>query len=48
MNALGQKGVSPAGLWSVINKFPVFNDHTDYSLISVPSAGLYNSTVWLG
>ena len=37
-----------AGIWGVITAFPVFNDHTDYSLISIPSQGIYNSTVWLG
>ena len=28
--------------------YPVFNAHTDYSLISVPSQGSYNSTIWMG
>ena len=48
MNALGRAHVTPQSMWGVITTYPVFNAHTDYSLISVPSQGTYNSTIWMG
>ena len=48
MDAMGPKGVSPAAMWGVITTWPVFNGHTDFSLVAVPAAALYNSTVWMG
>jgi N-acylethanolamine-hydrolysing acid amidase len=48
MNAMTPQGLTTSAMWSVITTFPVFNMHTDYSLIAVPARALYNSTVWMG
>lgn len=48
MENVGRGGLSTDAVWGVITTFPVFNGHTDYSLIAVPSEGIYNSTVWMG
>ena len=49
MAKMGKAHVSPEAMWGeVITKFPLFNGHTDYTMIAVPKTGLYNSTVWMG
>jgi len=48
MNDLTAARVAPASMWGVITTYPVFNSHTDFSLVSVPSLGLYNATTWMG
>jgi hypothetical protein len=47
MNAVGRAGMSAQSMFGVINTWPVFNYHTDFSVVIVPSEGLYNSTVWM-
>ena len=47
MNTLGKGGVSAQSMFRVINTWPVFNYHTDFSVVIVPSEGYYNSTVWM-
>ena len=49
MAKMGKAHVSPEAMWGeVITQFPLFNGHTDYTMIAVPKTGLYNSTVWMG
>ena len=48
MRAMGPSGLSTDSMWSVISTFPVYNVHTDVSVILVPKEGLYNNTVWMG
>ena len=43
MNAIGQAGITPAGILSVIAMPPVLNDGTIYSAIMVPADGTYVS-----
>jgi hypothetical protein len=48
MKAVGQAGLSTASMWHVITSFPVFNHHTDLSLIAIPQKQIFNATVWMG
>jgi len=48
MQAMGAAALSTDGMWKVISTFPVYNYHTDVSIIIVPKEGLYNNTVWMG
>ena len=48
MKALGAGGVNVSSTWDVIKAFPVFNPHTDYSVVMVPATGYYSGIVWMG
>lgn len=48
MNAMGQAGLNSSGLRVVMQTWPVFNHHTDYTGIYNPALGHYESGVWLG
>ena len=48
MKALGAGGVNVSSTWDVIKGFPVFNPHTDYSVVMVPATGYYSGIVWMG
>ena len=41
-------GVNVSSTWDVIKAFPVFNPHTDYSVVMVPATGYYSGVVWMG
>ena len=47
MEAMGQAGLSADAMWGVIETWPTWNEHTDYSLVAIPADGHYNSTVWM-
>ena len=46
MDYLTQQGVTLPSLLAVLTTPPVFNDHTDYTALLDPAAGLYNSSLW--
>ena len=48
MKSLGAGGVNVSSTWDVIKAFPVFNPHTDYSVVMVPATGYYSGIVWMG
>ena len=48
MHTLGQPGVSAHAMWGVITTWPIFNMHTDVSVVLVPAEDVYNSTIWMG
>jgi len=47
MRALGQTNLTSASMWAIIETWPNWNDHTDYSLVAVAADAAYNSTVWM-
>jgi len=47
MKALGQANLTPAAMWAIIETWPNWNDHTDYSLVTTAADAAYNSTVWM-
>lgn len=48
MNAMGQEKLNTTNLLEVMHTWPVYNHHTDYTGMFVPSASSYSSVVWLG
>ena len=46
MSQMGQAHVSVAGILSVMETWPTFNHHTDYTGLFVPFNGTYISVVW--
>ena len=48
MKALGAGGVNVSSTWDVIKAFPVFNPHTDYSVVMIPATWYYSGIVWMG
>ena len=47
MKAVGRDGLSEATMSSVMQTWPTFNEHTDYSLITTVTSFSYNSTIWM-
>ena len=48
MRKIGRGGMNASSLWGVITTWPIFNLHTDLSVMIVPAEAYYNSTVWMG
>mmetsp|Transcript_49864 Transcript_49864/g.131493 ORF Transcript_49864/g.131493 Transcript_49864/m.131493 type:complete len:140 (-) Transcript_49864:281-700(-) len=48
MIAMGQAGLGIEPLRVILQTFPTFNPHTDYTGLMVPKTSYYNSTVWIG
>ena len=47
MKAMGESGVDEKALLAIMEMYPTFNFHTDYTAIMDPATGLYDSGVWL-
>ena len=47
MKALGRDNVSTTTMWSILEQWPTFNLHTDFSAVMSATDGTFQTTVWV-
>jgi len=46
MRALGQANLNASSMWGILEAWPTFNLHTDFSAVMSASDGTFEATVW--